>query len=319
MNKPNIIISKCLNFDKCRFNWDIVHDDFLLKLWEFVNFIPVCPEVAIWLSIPRLPLRLYKENEKNILLQPSTDLDLTEKMNNFSRIFLSSQKNIDWFVLKNRSPSCWINDVKLYDKKVSHTFARSWSWIFTQNIDSFFNNIPKEDEWRLKNFRLREEFLTKIFCLADFREIKETNSIKKLQDFQAKNKYLFMFYSPKIQKELWQIIAAYNKENFDEIIANFYFKLLELFSIKTNIWKMINALTHIFWYFKNSCSKEEKEFFLETLEVYREWRIPTSSVISMLKVWALRDNSEYILNQSILNPFPKKLIELSDSWKILNL
>lgn len=319
MNRPNIIISKCLNFDKCRFNWDMVNDDFLLKLWEFVNYIPVCPEVAIWLSTPRLPLRLYKEDYKTILIQPWTDTDLSEKMRKFSKTFLASQKNIDWFVLKNRSPSCWINDVKLYDKKVSHTFARRWKWSFTQNIDSFFNKVPQEDEWRLKNFRLREEFLTKIFCLADFREVKNQKNIKILQDFQAKNKYLFMFYSPLYQKELWKIIASYNKENLSEILEDYNIKLLELFSVKTNTWKMINALTHIFWYFKNTCSKEEKEFFLETLEVYREWRIPASSVVSMLKLLALKDNSEYVLNQTILNPFPKKLIELSDSWKLLNL
>jgi uncharacterized protein YbgA (DUF1722 family)/uncharacterized protein YbbK (DUF523 family) len=319
MNKPNIIISKCINFEKCRYNWDIVNDDFLLRLWKYVNYIPVCPEVAIWLSTPRLPLRIFKQWEKNILFQPATEIDLTDKMNVFSKSFLENQKNIDWFVLKNKSPSCWIWDVKIYDKKISHTFIKSWRWIFTQNIDDYFLNIPKEDEWRLKNFRLREEFLTKIFCLANFRWIKNNNIISELIEFQANNKYLFMFYSPKIQKELWQILASYNKENLDEIYNKYYIMLLELFSIETKIWKMINALTHIFWYFKDNCSSEEKIFFLETLDVYREWRIPTSSVISILKTWALRDKKEYILKQTILNPYPKELIELSDSGRILKL
>lgn len=319
MNKPNIIISKCINFEKCRYNWDIVNDDFLLRLWKYVNYIPVCPEVAIWLSTPRLPLRIFKQWEKTILFQPATEIDLTDKMNDFSKSFLKNQKNIDWFVLKNKSPSCWIWDVKIYDKKISHTFIKSWRWIFTKNIDDYFLNIPKEDEWRLKNFRLREEFLTKIFCLANFRWIKNNNIISELIEFQANNKYLFMFYSPKIQNELWQILASYNKENLDEIYNKYYIMLLELFSIETKIWKMINALTHIFWYFKDNCSSEEKIFFLETLDVYREWRIPTSSVISILKTWALRDKKEYILKQSILNPYPKELIELSDSGRILKL
>lgn len=319
MNKPNIIISKCLNFDNCRYDWSVIKDDFLLKLWKYVNFIPVCPEVAIWLSTPRDTIRLFKNKDKIDLFQPSTDEILTEKMNDFSKKYLKSQKNIDWFVLKNRSPSCWIWDVRLYDKKVSHTFRKSWTWIFTKNIDDFFLHIPKEDEWRLKNFKLREEYLSKIFCLADFRELKNNLEISELNEFQAKNKYLFMFFSPQIQKELWQIIASYNKNNLEEIYASYYLKLLELFDTETKIWKMINALTHIFWYFKNECSKEEKDFFIESLENFRVWKIPTSSIVFILKTWALRDKKTYILNQTILNPFPKELIELSDSWKILNL
>ncbi|MDD3145025.1 MAG: DUF523 and DUF1722 domain-containing protein [Candidatus Gracilibacteria bacterium] len=319
MNKPNIIISKCLNFDNCRFNGAKINDDFLLKLEKFVNFIPVCPEVAIGLSTPRLPLRLFKQKDEILLFQPATDTDLTEKMDNFSNQFLKSQKNLDGFILKNRSPSCGINDVRIYDKKVSYTFIKSGTGSFTKNINSYFLNIPKEDEGRLKNFKLREEFLTKIFCLANFREIKESKKISDLSDFQAKNKYLFMFYSQKKQNELGQLIASYNKTNLSEILNDYHIKLLELFNTETKTGRMINSLTHIFGYFKETCSALEKDFFLETIEVYREGRIPTSSVISILKTLALRDNSEYILKQTIFNPFPKELIELSDSGRLLNL
>jgi uncharacterized protein YbgA (DUF1722 family)/uncharacterized protein YbbK (DUF523 family) len=317
--KPNIIISKCINFDNCRFNGWIIKDSFLELLWKYVNYIPVCPEVAIWLSTPRLPLRIFKDWNIIQLYQPATETYLTKKMNIFAQDFLKAQKNIDWFVLKNWSPSCWIWDVRLYDKKISYTFQKKWKWIFTENIDKIYSNIPKEDEWRLKNFKLREEFLTKIFCIAEFRYIRKNLIISEISDFQAKNKYLFMFYSPKIQKELWQIIGSYNKTNINEIFDDYNLKLLELFWTETKIWKMINALTHIFWYFKNNCSSDEKEFFCETIEEYREWRIPTSSVISILKTLALRDKKEYIISQSILNPYPKELIELSDSWKILKL
>ena len=319
MNKPNIIISKCINFDNCRYNWDIVKDDFLLTLGAFVNYIPVCPEVAIGLPTPRQSLRIYENKWKKILIQPSADLDLSKKMKKFADTFLSKQENIDGFVLKNRSPSCWIWDVKIYDKKDWYTFKKGGVWLFSENIENYFLNIQKEDEWRLKNFRLRESFLTKIFCLAHYRSIRKTGKISDLLDFQAYNKYLFMFYSPDIQKELWQIVAQHDRENLSEIYEKYYAKLLELFETETKISKMINVVTHIFWYFKKTCSPEEKQFFLETLDVYREWRIPTSSIISILKTWALRDKSQYILKQTILNPYPQELVELTDSGKLLKL
>jgi len=174
--KPNIIISKCLNFDNCRFNWDKINDNFLKNLWKYVNFIAVYPEVEIWLWTPRMPIRLYRDLNKNIrLYQPWTKTDITDKINDFSKKFLLSQENIDWFVLKNRSPSCWMWNIKVYNK------AEDPTW------------------------------------------------------------------------------------------------------------------------------------------VDNEWRIPNSSVVSMLKTWALRDKSEYILKQTILSPYPKELVELSDSGKILKL
>lgn len=319
--KPNIVISKCINIDNCRYNWDKVNDEFLKKLWKYVNFLPVCPEVSIWLWTPRMPVKLYWNPDKDIIkmYQSSKKIDLTEKMNNFSIKYLNALKEIDWFIMKNRSPSCWIKDVKVYpdwESKIAHWKS---SWLFVQNIEKIFQNYPMEDEGRLKNFRIRESFLTKIFCLAKLREILKNEKINELQNFQAENKYLFMSYSPKYQIELWRIIASYDKTNFDIIKKQYHETLLKLFATKNDIWKVINAFTHIFWYFKNTCKKEEKDFFLETLDLYRDWRIPTSSIINILNIWAIRDKQEYILKQTILNPYPKELLELSDSWKILKL
>lgn len=194
--RPKIVISKCINFENCRYNWDKVNDDFILKLSDFVDFVSVCPEVWIWLWIPRMPIKLFSDKKTGDIkvYQGGSKLDLTEKMQSFSKKYLNSLKNIDWFIMKNRSPSCWIGDVKVYPDSEAKIANGKTSWIFAQNIQDIFTNFPLEDEWRLKNFRLREEFLTKIFCMAHFREINENKNIKDLQDFQAKNKYLFMFF-----------------------------------------------------------------------------------------------------------------------------
>lgn len=311
--KPNIIISKCLNFEKCRYNWDRINDSFLDKLWKFVNYIPVCPEVAIWLWTPRATIRIVQDWEKNELIQPKTWANLTEKMHKFSQDFLKSQKEIDWFIMKSASPSCWIKDIKVYEKKSNLCIWRIWKWLFVENIDDIFAKIPKEMDWRLKNFQLREEFLAKIFCLAEFREIKKNKKISELVDFQAKNKYLFMLFSPKIQKDLWLLIANYDKNNLEEILEKFEKNLLELFLTQTKKWKMINVLLHIFWYFKKEINEREKKFFLKSVNKYQSWVASLSSVTDLLKMFAERFEKEYILNQSILNPFPEDLLDLLDA------
>lgn len=112
--KPTIVVSKCLEFDACRYNGEMIPDATIRNLQPFVTFIPVCPEVEIGLGTPRETIRIVEENGVNRLVQPSTREDVTEKMERFSNDFLHTISDVDGFILKNRSPSCGTRDVKIY-------------------------------------------------------------------------------------------------------------------------------------------------------------------------------------------------------------
>ena len=112
--KPRIIISKCIEFDNCRYNGQIISSKEIKELIPYVDFIPVCPEVEIGLGIPRAPIRIVFKDNKNKLIQPETQKDVTKEMRNFTSTFLDSQDEIDGFILKSRSPSCGLKDVKIY-------------------------------------------------------------------------------------------------------------------------------------------------------------------------------------------------------------
>jgi uncharacterized protein YbbK (DUF523 family) len=164
--KPQVFISKCLGFAKCRYNGLTIPDEFVTNLKPHVDFHPVCPEVEIGLGIPRDPIRIVSIKKKLHLVQPATGKDLTEEMTDFSTSFLNSLKTVDGFLLKNRSPSCGIKDVKVYPGtgKVA-SIARDSGFFGAAVLEKFpFSAI--EDEGRLKNYRIREHFLTKLFTLA---------------------------------------------------------------------------------------------------------------------------------------------------------
>ena len=317
-SRPKVFVSRCLGFDKCRFNAEVIKDHFVDKLSKFADIVNTCPEEDIWLWTPRFPVRLVNENKETRLYQNSTGKDFTESMNNFSENYLSNLE-VDGFVMKYKSPSCGISNVKIYSKKDSNISWWKWKWLFSEKVFEMFPNYPIEDEARLLNFKIRENFLTKIFLLAKFRELKKEKSIKSLMDFQANNKYLFMSYNKQWLNKLWNIIANYNKKNLDETFENYHVALLELVSktpLKTNT---IDAFMHMKWYFSKTTTSEEKQFFDETINLFKEGRIPFFSIIHIIKSRALRDQNDYILNQTILNPFPKDLLELSDSWKPINI
>lgn len=318
--RPKLLVSKCLEFDSCRYNGMRLNSPLVYKLQKFVDFVPVCPEVAIGLGTPRTPIRMINIEKDLRLQEVGTARDLTDKMNNFSSDFFDKLDVIDWAILKSRSPSCALKDAKINNwdtglEKIENLKA----WFFAKFLYKKFPLIPKEDEGRILSYKIRDEFLIKIFTLAEFRELKAEKKISKLIDFHSKHKYMFMSYSQSELNKLWNIVACYDKTNYQEIETSYEKYLQELFLENKTQKNFLNAIFHMFWYFKNNISSEEKQFFLDTIELFKEWRIPTTVIIHMLKWWAIAYKMDYILQQSILNPYPEALIELSDSWKKINI
>lgn len=318
--KPILLVSKCLEFDSCRYNGMRLNSPLVYKLQKFVDFIPVCPEVAIGLGTPRTPIRMINVQKDLRLQEVWTDRDLTDKMNEFSSDFFDKLDVIDGAILKSRSPSCGLRDAKINNWDIGlEKIENLKAWFFAKFLFKKFPFVPKEDDGRILSYKIRDEFLIKIFILAELRELKSENKISKLIDFHAKHKYMFMSYSQSDLNKLWNIVACYDKTNLDEIFHAYTKYLNELFLEPRTQKNLLNAIFHIFGYFKNDISSQEKQFFLDTIELYKENRVPTTVIIHMLKWWAIAYNIEYILNQSILSPYPEELIELSDSWKKINI
>ena len=316
--EPILLVSKCLEFDNCRYDGNRLNSPLVYKLQKFVKFIPVCPEVAIGLGTPRTPIRMVNVEKDLRLLEFWTDRDLTDKINDFSSIFFDTLDVIDWAILKSRSPSCALNNAKVNNWDIGlEKIENLKAWFFAKFLYKRFPLIPKEDEVRILSYKIRDEFLIKIFTLAEFRELKAEKKISKIIEFHSKHKYLFMSYSQGELNKLWNIVACYDKTNYAEIESRYESFLQDLFLETKTQKNFLNAISHMYGYFKNNISADEKQFFHN--ELYKEWRLPTTVIIHMLKWWAIAYKMDYILQQSILNPYPEALIDLSDSWKKINI
>ena len=313
--KPIVVISKCLGFEKCRYDGSIISDNFLKALQDYVHFIPVCPEKEISLGVPRDPVRLVQEEGQKRLFQPATGIDVTKRMNDFISNFLDNLEEVDGFILKHKSPSCGLGSVKIYygfEEKVNHFRGRG---MFGEAIVSNYGMLPVEDEGRLRNFTLRELFLTKLFTVAQFREIKKHPEPNKLVDFHTNNKFLFMAHHQNKMRELGKITANSGGLPPKKLFDSYEEKMLELFEIVPKFTSWINVLQHAFGYISDGLNSDEKQFFMKSIEEYRDERIPLSVLIKLIKSWALRFENEYLLRQSFLNPYPMGLVEITDSGK----
>lgn len=306
--KPKILVSACLGFEQVRYNGQTLPNKVVDLIKPFVEFVTVCPEVGIGLGVPRKPIRLVQDKDSIELFQPATNKKFTSEMNAFNEQFLSSL-DVDGALLKYGSPTCGISNVKLYDDYEPTRKPLKTSGLFAAAIMKRFVNIPIEDEGRLTNFSIRENFLRQIFTLARFRHV---NSIEDLKIFHTRHKLLFMGYHQVLTRELGRIIASY-KNNFSEILPIYKEKFLELLHKKPSPFSWINVLQHAAD--TDKVSSEERKLFLDLIEEYRDERIPLTTLTTLVYSWAVRFNNTYLLEQFVFSPFPKELIDSTDSGK----
>jgi uncharacterized protein YbgA (DUF1722 family)/uncharacterized protein YbbK (DUF523 family) len=313
--KPIIVVSKCLGFANCRYNGAIINDDFVEKLKNFVEFKTVCAEVEIGLGTPREPVRVVKTNGNLKLIQPKTGIEFTDTMKDFSNSFIDSIGEADGFILKSRSPSCGIKDVKIYPSAESNMVMEKGSGFFGGAVLEKFPYLPVEDEGRLTNFRIREHFLTSIYTFACFRKVKSSDSMKALVQFHSENKLQLMAYNQKEMRILGKITANTDKKEAKDAIKDYEQHLFKAFYQAPRYVSNINVLMHGLGYFSDSLSHEEKAFFLDSLEKYREGKVPLSVPLNILQSFIVRFKEDYLMKQTFFEPYPEGLVEITDSGK----
>ncbi|MCA9393900.1 MAG: DUF523 and DUF1722 domain-containing protein [Candidatus Omnitrophica bacterium] len=311
--KPVIVVSKCLEFDKCRYNGAVIPAKFVRKITEYVRFLPVCPEVEIGLGIPRDPIKLIGADDELRLYQPSTRLDLTARMNRFNRQFLGGLEEVDGFILKFGSPSCALKDAKMYNDELNPIVTGKGPGMFAAAVLERFPGLAVEDEGRLSNFRLREHFLTKVFMLADFRRVRQLGRLHGLVDFHARHKLMLMAYSQKHLRLMGRLVAGANGARMPRVMGEYQSHLFEAFARYARYTSHINVLMHALGYFKKEATTREKAHFLGLLDKFRAERLPLSAILAVLHSWSLKYNKEYLLGQTYFEPYPEELIEISDS------
>ncbi len=313
--KPRIVISKCIGFAPCRYNGEIVQDKFVARLEPHVEFVCICPEVEIGLGTPRAPVRIVSSEDGFKLIQPSSGLDVSKTMREFSRGFLDGLKEVDGFILKNRSPSCGFTDVKFYSGPEKGPVIGKTAGFFGGAVLEQFGDRAIEDEGRLKNLHIREHFLTQVFVYASFRGLRQSPSMSALVRFHAENKLLLMAYNQTKMRELGRIVANADGKGTGAVFELYERSFREAFQKPPRHASPINVLMHTLGYFKKELTAREKRHFLEVLEAYRQGRTPLRSAVSILRSWVIRFETEYLYGQTFFSPFPEELMALDDSGR----
>ncbi|MBN2071091.1 MAG: DUF1722 domain-containing protein [Candidatus Krumholzibacteriota bacterium] len=311
--RPVIVVSECLGFSACRYDGKVVSAPFIKRLGKYVDFIPVCPEVAIALGTPRDTIRIVEEKGSLRLLQPSTGRDLTTGMIDFSDRFLERLEKIDGFILKSRSPSCGPGGVKIYSSPASVSPGSRGSGFFASSVLSRFGHLPIEDETRLDDLRLREHFLTRIFTMARFRVAASSGKAGAIARFHEENNLLLTSYNAKEKRSLETVLSDHDGRTTRQLMEDYGRHLNYALRRPSRYTSNINILLHAMSYFSYTLTHEEKGFFLESMERYREKKMPLSSLLLLLRVWIARFKTADLRSQTYFSPYPEGLVHIKDS------
>ncbi len=310
--RPVVVLSKCLEVEACRYNAQIVRSHFVRRLDPWVDFVPVCPEVEIGLGVPRDPIRLVQIDGATRLVQPSTGRDLTDAMDAFAASFLDGLTDVDGFLLKNRSPSCGIKDVKVYAGLAKAPPVGKEPGQFGRRVLERFPGLIVEDEGRLHDPAIRAHFLTVLFLRAELRAIRERARMRDLVEFHTINKLLLMAYDQRGLRALGNIVANRERLPFDAVLGAYLDQFDATVARMPRRSAVVNVAQHAFGYFSKALNARERQYFLDLLERYRTRRAGLTSITSVLTAWIARFDEPYLSTQSFFEPYPRPLAVMDE-------
>ena len=302
-------ISSCLLGEKVRFDGGHKLDRYLTDtLGNYVQYVPVCPEVECGMPIPREALRQVGDPASPRLVTSHTKQDFTDPMVRWARERVQGleREELCGFIFKANSPSSGMERVRVYDAGgMPHKVGVG---LFARIFMEHFPLLPVEEEGRLHDPKLRENFIERIFVYKRWREMLAAGkTLGRLVSFHTRHKLLLLSHSPQNHNEMGKLVANAKKIPPYELFERYQGLLMETLGLKTTVKKQINVLQHMMGYFKEELSPDEKQELLEIIEQYRMGYVPLIVPVTLFNHYVRKYDQPYLKDQHYLRPHPIEL------------
>ncbi len=293
-----------------RFDGGHKQDPFLTGTFgRFVEWVPVCPEVEAGLGTPREAMRLVRTKDGVRLLTVKTVRDLTATLDEYAerRVTELEAEDLCGYVLKKNSPSCGLERVKVYGP---HSVpAKSGRGRFAAKLLERFPDLPVEEEGRLSDPRLRENFVERVFCYWRLRELLGGRwNLGELVRFHTAHKLILMAHSPEAYQQLGRLVARAAALPHDELERRYTRRFMAALTVMATRRRHTNVLQHMAGYFKDHLDRDAKGELLAAIEDYRRELVPLIVPMTLLRHHVRTHDVSYLAGQLYLEPHPKELM-----------
>ena len=308
-HKPKIAISACLLGDEVRYNGGHKQSQLCSRtLSQYFEFVPVCPEVAIGLGIPREPIRLVGDlRHPRAVGTVNPQLDATQPLADYGQRMAAELTDLCGYIFMQKSPSCGLERVKVYHANGSPQDGGGRG-IYAEAFCARHPDLPVEEDGRLNDPVLRENFLTRVFAYAAWRDLLQQGlSRRGLTDFHARYKYLLMAHNPLQYKALGKLLGNMGQSDPAELGPRYFSQLMAALKQCATRGTHSNVLQHLSGYFKQTLSVEDKQEVQHVIGQYRLGVVPLVVPLTLLKHHLRHHPDPYIAQQVYLQPHPENL------------
>lgn len=311
MDRPiRIGVSACLLGETVRHDGGHKRNAFLMDtLGQFVTWVPVCPEVECGFGTPREPMRLVRAGKQVRLLTVHTAVDLTSRIERYTRRRVAELASADLsgYVFKKDSPSCGVERVKVYG--THNVPARSGRGIFAAAFIERFPHLPVEEEGRLSDPRLRENFIERVFAYWRLRNLFDGKwSIGALVAFHTRNKLVLMAHSPERYQQLERLVAraaGLSRKDLEQRYTEIFMSALTILATPR---RHVSVLQHMTGYFRDRLDGASRSELGAAIEDYRQGLVPLIVPVTLLRHHVRHHDVPYLADQLYLEPHPKELM-----------
>ncbi|MDB4965161.1 MAG: hypothetical protein JWN44_850 [Myxococcales bacterium] len=301
LQRYRIGVSACLVGAPVRFDGGHKHDDFVEALAGVADLVTVCPEMELGLGTPRESMRLVREDGLITLRAPRSGRDLTDGMRQYAqrKAAAIAAWDLDGFIVKKDSPSCGMERVRVYDH--NGVAQRSGRGLFTEALMAAHPLLVVEEEGRLRDPTLRENFLVRIAAHRAVRRLFAGEwRLGELVAFHSSIKLELLAHSTTAYRALGRLVAHGKRMPRAELAAAYARGLLEALARVPSTGTHVNVMQHIAGYFSRILSGDERSELAELIAEYQEERVPRTSPLTLLRHHARKSGDAYLARQTYL-------------------
>ncbi|EKK9986728.1 DUF523 and DUF1722 domain-containing protein [Vibrio vulnificus] len=302
-------ISACVLGDQVRFDGGHKQSRFVVQeLTPHFSFVPVCPEVGMGMPVPRPTIRLISNEERIAMVETKNpDKDYTEQMLSYSeqQVDRLMEHSLSGYIVCVKSPTCGMEKVKVYK---AHGAEKEGVGLYTQTLMRKMPWLPVEEDGRLNDPVLRENFITRVYCLHDFNtNVLNQLSRKSIVEFHSRYKLTLMAHHPESYKTLGRLVAKIADYDINEFAVEYRQGLMVALTHRASRKNNTNVLMHVQGYFKTALNKEQKSELAQVIDDYRTGMLPLLAPLTLIRHYLNTHPDGYLESQKYLKPYPQEL------------
>lgn len=306
-------ISSCLLGNSVRYDGSHKRNGYINEtLGQYFDFVPLCPEVGIGMGIPRPTIHLVKQEQAiRVVEVKNPEHDYTEPLSQYIHTVKPQLEQLCGYILKKDSPSCGMERVRVYRQdKPKAPPERNGSGIFAASLKVLFPLLPLEEEGRLCDPVLRENFIERVLIYYRWRKLESLGmTAARLVDFHSDHKYILMAHDQVLARELGQLVAqAGSTTDFPSLLQQYIALLMQTLGQRVSRGQHTNVLQHLMGYLKQQLDSGDRQELVEVIDQYHDGYVPLVVPITLLKHHFRRHPQPYIERQYYLNPHPHELM-----------